>query len=279
MEDVESGRLRPPSSLPELASLDISPEYLDKTHFRNPPKVELGPDGVLRYRGEADDIDSSPPLLTAPLSGLPLLTDGRVTDASSSTPKRKTRYDPYGSPTIPKRSRKQHKNSSDEALSSAEQRESPGAMTPPTPHPSTSYPEPGTAGPAPPGPYPPYGIPTFYQVPGYPVHHPHIFPPTPGSYPSGMPPIVPQQSGIPPGLHPLAAVPGPSNGGIPDSGPTQYYPYYPHHPTYAGYHGMAWPYPGYHPQPVPQMLPPPPPSEGDDKTDDEKETENSPGLE
>jgi len=32
--DVEQGRLRTPSSLPELASLDISPEYLDKTHFR-----------------------------------------------------------------------------------------------------------------------------------------------------------------------------------------------------------------------------------------------------
>ncbi|KAJ3872532.1 Gti1/Pac2 family-domain-containing protein, partial [Lentinula edodes] len=56
VEDVENGRLRSPSSLPELASLDISPEYLDETHFRNPPKVEVGPDGVPRYRGEADDI-------------------------------------------------------------------------------------------------------------------------------------------------------------------------------------------------------------------------------
>ncbi|KJA18928.1 hypothetical protein HYPSUDRAFT_112113, partial [Hypholoma sublateritium FD-334 SS-4] len=53
--DVETGRLRPPSSLPELAALDISPEYLDKTHFRNPPKVEVGADGIPRYRGEADD--------------------------------------------------------------------------------------------------------------------------------------------------------------------------------------------------------------------------------
>ncbi|KDR73045.1 hypothetical protein GALMADRAFT_746376 [Galerina marginata CBS 339.88] len=58
IEDVENGRLRSPSSLPELASLDISPEYLDKTHFRNPPKVEIGVDGVPRYRGEADDIDT-----------------------------------------------------------------------------------------------------------------------------------------------------------------------------------------------------------------------------
>ena len=60
VEDVEGGRLRSPSSLPELASLNISAEYLDKTHFRNPPKVEIGVDGIPRYRGEADDIDTSP---------------------------------------------------------------------------------------------------------------------------------------------------------------------------------------------------------------------------
>ena len=60
VEDVEQGRLRSPSSLPELASLEISPEYLDKTHFRNPPKVEIGVDGIPRYRGEADDIEPPP---------------------------------------------------------------------------------------------------------------------------------------------------------------------------------------------------------------------------
>jgi hypothetical protein len=58
IEDVENGRLQSPSSLPELASLEISAEYLDKTHFRNPPKVEIGTDGVLRYRGEGDELDS-----------------------------------------------------------------------------------------------------------------------------------------------------------------------------------------------------------------------------
>ncbi|KAJ2986915.1 hypothetical protein NUW54_g9581 [Trametes sanguinea] len=68
IEDVEQGRLRSPSSLPELASLTISPEYLDKTHFRNPPKVEIGVDGIPRYRGEADDVELSPRLLPAPLS-------------------------------------------------------------------------------------------------------------------------------------------------------------------------------------------------------------------
>ena len=98
IEDVEQGRLRPPSSLPELASLDISPEYLDKTHFRNPPKVEIGVDGIPRYRGEADDIDSSPTLIPAPLAALPY-------DESSSSSKRRGRYDPYNSPT-PKRPRK-----------------------------------------------------------------------------------------------------------------------------------------------------------------------------
>ncbi|KAJ3852354.1 Gti1/Pac2 family-domain-containing protein, partial [Lentinula lateritia] len=108
IEDVENGRLRSPSSLPELASLDISPEYLDKTHFRNPPKVEVGPDGVPRYRGEADDIEavSTSSIISAPLStGLPLLTDGRVTDI----PKRPNkRFEPYSTAAQPaaKRQRK-----------------------------------------------------------------------------------------------------------------------------------------------------------------------------
>ncbi|KAL7411887.1 Gti1/Pac2 family-domain-containing protein [Mrakia frigida] len=50
MEDALSGRLRSPSSLPELFALDISPDYLSNKHFRFPPKVEIGPDGVHRYR-------------------------------------------------------------------------------------------------------------------------------------------------------------------------------------------------------------------------------------
>ncbi|KAL6307712.1 hypothetical protein BKA93DRAFT_823062 [Sparassis latifolia] len=54
VEDIEQGRLRAPSKLPELASLDISPEYLDKT----PPKVEIGVDGILRYHREGDDVDT-----------------------------------------------------------------------------------------------------------------------------------------------------------------------------------------------------------------------------
>ncbi|CAE6463136.1 unnamed protein product [Rhizoctonia solani] len=82
--DVEEGRLRTPSSLPELSVLDISPEYLDKTHFRCPPKVEVDADGIPRYRGEADDPDSpvrtavQPPQPThlQATSQVPLLTSG-----------------------------------------------------------------------------------------------------------------------------------------------------------------------------------------------------------
>lgn len=48
--DVEAGRLRTPSSLPEFKALEISPEFLDKTHFRVPPRVEVGEDGRVRFR-------------------------------------------------------------------------------------------------------------------------------------------------------------------------------------------------------------------------------------
>ena len=40
IKDVQNGRVRSPSSL-ELVSFDISPENLDKTHFRKPPNVEI----------------------------------------------------------------------------------------------------------------------------------------------------------------------------------------------------------------------------------------------
>ncbi|KAF9570954.1 hypothetical protein EC968_001144 [Mortierella alpina] len=39
-EDVLAGKLRTPSSVPELASLEISPEFLMKQNFRIPPTVE-----------------------------------------------------------------------------------------------------------------------------------------------------------------------------------------------------------------------------------------------
>lgn len=111
VEDVEEGRLRSPSSLPEIASLDISPEYLDKQHFRIAPKIEMCFDGKPRYRGEADEIDHSVDgILSSPLStGVPLITDGR--NGSDSDPrKRGKRYDPYGSPG--KRGRKAKRSNS-----------------------------------------------------------------------------------------------------------------------------------------------------------------------
>lgn len=55
VEDVLNGKLRAPSTIPELAALDISPDYLSKQNFRFPPLVEVGPDGIPRYRGEGEE--------------------------------------------------------------------------------------------------------------------------------------------------------------------------------------------------------------------------------
>ena len=111
VEDVEEGRLRSPSSLPEIASLDISPEYLDKQHFRIAPKIEICFDGKPRYRGEADEIDHSiDGILSSPLStGVPLIADGR-NHSDPDSRKRAKRYDPYGSPG--KRGRKTKRSNS-----------------------------------------------------------------------------------------------------------------------------------------------------------------------
>ncbi|PWN18308.1 hypothetical protein BCV69DRAFT_253172, partial [Microstroma glucosiphilum] len=55
VEDVRSGRLRTPLSLPEISGLDISPMILQKSNFRNPPDIEVLPDGTLRYRGDGSE--------------------------------------------------------------------------------------------------------------------------------------------------------------------------------------------------------------------------------
>lgn len=175
VEDVENGRLRSPSSLPELASLDISPEYLDKTHFRNPPKVEIDANGVPRYRGEADDVDTSPRLLSAPLStGIPL---GRG-----------KRYEPYTA-QVPgqKRTRPMVKEQtrSPEALSPTDQlpSQAPSSSSPRLP--AASYNEVASSShhPAPAA----YPYPNVYQAPaGYPPHppYPSYAGPSGGSTPS-----------------------------------------------------------------------------------------------
>ncbi|GAA6041578.1 hypothetical protein JCM8097_004275 [Rhodosporidiobolus ruineniae] len=54
IDDVTSGRLRTPSSHPELAALQVSAGFLAPSLFRVPPIVEMGPDGQLVYKGEAD---------------------------------------------------------------------------------------------------------------------------------------------------------------------------------------------------------------------------------
>ncbi|KAF8962849.1 Gti1/Pac2 family-domain-containing protein, partial [Flammula alnicola] len=246
IEDVENGRLRSPSSLPELAALDISPEYLDKTHFRNPPKVEIGVDGVPRYRGEADDIESSPSILTTPLSSdMPLLTEGRATETSSS--KRGKRYDPYGSPPAAKRSRRNTKSSQPDGSTTptAEPVSPQGSASSATPQPvaappptAPAYPEPNvplnmaSAPPPPlPGPYPPYGMHPFYSMPGY--------PPPPGHMYAG--PHI--------GLHPSSADPSQQTGHGPP--PQPYYQYYAPPPPGLQY-SYQWPvYSGFPPQPQP----------------------------
>ncbi|KAH7925709.1 hypothetical protein BV22DRAFT_411046 [Leucogyrophana mollusca] len=276
VEDVEQGRLRSPSSLPELASLDISPEYLDKTHFRNPPKVEIGVDGVPRYRGEADDIDAAPSLLTAPLSsGLPLLTDGRVSEG-----KRGARYTPYGG-VAGKRSRK-GKGVQRDSASPTEQHPphlpSPSTSTGTHPPPPPGYPDPGSLSAMPShAHYPPYHVPNYYGVPGYPVAHPPVYsgPPYPSTSP-GTPhqgsPAPPQQYGYSGYTSPPNSSDPPQQGMPPQQPPHQqqgFYPYYPPppHPPYGGY-PTAWPppYAGYPPQSAPpSAVPPTPVSELGDK--------------
>ncbi|EOR04117.1 cAMP-independent regulatory protein pac2 [Wallemia ichthyophaga EXF-994] len=69
VEDVQKGRLRSPSTLPEFQSLAISQEYLVNSNFRCPIRTEVDPDGLLRYRGEQEDFSQySPPSIQAALS-------------------------------------------------------------------------------------------------------------------------------------------------------------------------------------------------------------------
>ncbi|KAJ4476461.1 Gti1/Pac2 family-domain-containing protein [Lentinula edodes] len=251
IEDVENGRLRSPSSLPELASLDISPEYLDKTHFRNPPKVEVGPDGVPRYRGEADDIEavSTSSIISAPLStGLPLLTDGRVTDITKRPNKR---FEPYPTAAQPaaKRQRKRpnHNTNNDtsppESPTSEDRDRQRGRSSSQTPTPSSSssqppapYPDPdpsvasvsGISGVGVASAQPAYT--GYYPMPGYGPPQAMYHYPSPLQQPSSMPaqglsvPSAPQYSGSP----------------APGSGP-------PGHPAYYSYRQPFPAYPGPYP--------------------------------
>ncbi|GAA95276.1 uncharacterized protein L969DRAFT_92465 [Mixia osmundae IAM 14324] len=95
LEDVLHHRLRTPSSLFELAALDISPEFLSASHFRIPPKIEQGLDGVLRYRGEPEEL-MSPVSSSSGSSGM--ITPGidSAISMQASTPISSYSRHPYG---------------------------------------------------------------------------------------------------------------------------------------------------------------------------------------
>ncbi|TIC06538.1 hypothetical protein E3Q08_00815 [Wallemia mellicola] len=130
VEDVQKGRLRAPSTLPEFQSLSISQEYLIKSNFRCPIRTEVDPDGLLRYRGEHEDLSQySPPSIQAALpnyqqhrksrsrnnsyssysragsrsppytSTSPAVAINNGVGKSSPTSIGSHRYTPYGSPT------------------------------------------------------------------------------------------------------------------------------------------------------------------------------------
>ncbi|KAA1470745.1 hypothetical protein DENSPDRAFT_72615 [Dentipellis sp. KUC8613] len=233
IEDVEQGRLRSPSAYPELASLDISPEYLDKTHFRNPPKLEIGVDGIPRYRGEADDVEPSPHVLNPSLAAGSVALLSEPTDLVETHSKRGKRYDPYHGAS--KRSRK----------AKAAQTE---VASPPDPYavPPSPYTDPNMMMQHH---YAAYGMgmspPNYYQM-GYPLP-PGMFPGQP-PYATTPPPAgasPPPPPGSPPQNGAVGAPSSPPPGVAPYAGmdPAQaqaYYPYYapPGYPAY-------WPYPNY----------------------------------
>ncbi|KAH9840589.1 Gti1/Pac2 family-domain-containing protein [Rhodofomes roseus] len=228
IEDVEKGRLRSPSSLPEIASLDISSEYLDKTHFRNPPKVEVGVDGVPRYRGEADDTESSPTLLPAPLSGMPLYPD-----SIDSSKRGKQRYGPYDGSTSNKRRKK---SSASNASSSPVEPTSPSSsVTQPSPQAAITYPvSESSSAPTQPAPhYPAYG---YYVPPGY--HPPPVYP-SASPYPTLPPPTT---SSPHPPTPPSAQYAYQS---YPPSEATAYSSYYAQPHAYAAYTPPSWPHYSY----------------------------------
>ncbi|ESK95945.1 hypothetical protein Moror_974 [Moniliophthora roreri MCA 2997] len=54
-EDIRSGRLKRPSSRPDIMGLYMPPHIFRLTNFRVPPKVEIGPDGKPRLVSEPED--------------------------------------------------------------------------------------------------------------------------------------------------------------------------------------------------------------------------------
>ncbi|RXW12507.1 hypothetical protein EST38_g13345 [Candolleomyces aberdarensis] len=280
IEDVENGRLRSPSSLPELASLEISAEYLDKTHFRNPPKVEAGHDGVLRYRGEGDELDSpssSNPNQPAPslLLDNPHKRPKRSAPYQSRPPKKKTKHP---DPSIASSSATPAPTP--EATSGAIVLSTPQSSTssiPPAPPAQLYSPDPNTTQ-APPSSYP-------SQYPYFPPHPPPTYPPhvNPPMYPqpSYPPPVAQPAPGVmnpqhvvtqyypnyPPTIAPAGQPPQVSPVHDSSRSPTTVSYYYPppppqSHPSYGPYNpgppAAGWPYPGPPAHGYPSHQPPPP---------------------
>jgi hypothetical protein len=271
VEDVEEGRLRSPSSLPEIASLDISPEYLDKQHFRIAPKIEICFDGKPRYRGEADEIDHSiDGILSSPLStGVPLITEGRNASDSDSR-KRGKRYDPYGSPGKRGRKAKRSNSTAAEHKSPSDSHSKP-ALTVSVPHPNGSPSQQSPQRFQSPTTFPPSHLqspqlPTSFTSPGYHQDAPGTVM-SPAQYPPmGIPPPYTVMHGYHvttyAGTHPYPAIgPSQSTAGSPaatqtpsTTTPTQPQLSYPHYvpdssqppmyyyPPWNGYGG--WNYPG-----------------------------------
>lgn len=265
VEDVEQGRLRCPSSYPELASLEISPEYLDKTHFRNPPKTEQGPDGLPRYRGEADDVEPSPHSVLDHALSLPVPILSAPTEVGGSS--RRKRYEPYSA-------------AGSKASRNARGKKAQGSGTPPPLEGSTStlgyipgYPGDPNHVIAPYGqPYsyslgggmsmtaPPAFSPLSYPLPGHPFYPApyHQLPPL-ASSPSPISPMAgpatsstAQQGGTivsptSPTSMSSSYVPfggGATAGSSPESAQQQsFYPYFP--PPHAGFASPYWAHPAY----------------------------------
>ncbi|EAU85258.2 hypothetical protein CC1G_10044 [Coprinopsis cinerea okayama7 len=59
-EDIRSGKLKRPSSRPDIMSLYMPPHLFRLTNFRVPPKVEIGPDGKPRLVCEQEDMQEIP---------------------------------------------------------------------------------------------------------------------------------------------------------------------------------------------------------------------------
>ncbi|PFH46020.1 hypothetical protein AMATHDRAFT_70757 [Amanita thiersii Skay4041] len=56
-EDIRSGKLKRPTSRPDIMALPLPPHIFRLTTFRVPPKVEIGPDGKPRLVCEPEDLE------------------------------------------------------------------------------------------------------------------------------------------------------------------------------------------------------------------------------